>query len=575
MYTAITINTNNPEPFVNDKIRITYTLKELSNKTIANKSITTTIDDVTYNLTTNSNGIATQIYTPTVNGTYEITATYDGNTEYNRTTTSMNITVNKRDTAITLTDIPDVEYRDIITISGRFTRSTGEAIKNATIIITVNGVKYYAKTDINGKYIINYTATKVGTNNVTVAFNANRAYNNVSLSKTFLVAKKDTAITINNIPDTEYSDKITVTGRFTRNTGEAVNNAAITLTINGAKYNAKTDSNGNYALNYTVTKVGKNNVTASFGGNTVYNSVNTTRRFTVNKKDTIITLNYIPDTEYSEKITISGKFTRNTGESLTNATITLTVNGVKYAAKTGANGKYAINYTATKVGTNNVTASFAGNTVYNIADTSKTFTVSKKDTILTLNYIPDAEYSDKITISGKFTRNTGEALTNATITLTVNGIKYTTKTDANGVYALNYTATKVGTNNVTASFGGNSAYNNANVSKTFTVDKKYTKITLDDITATQYSDRITITGKLTRSSGEALANATIVLMINNVKYTAKTGANGVYALNYTATKIGTNNITATFNANSVYNGATTFKTFTVDKKDTKITMNSI
>ncbi|RAP44244.1 MAG: hypothetical protein BZ136_09015, partial [Methanosphaera sp. rholeuAM74] len=336
----------------------------------------------------------------------------------------------------------------------------------------------------------------------------------------------------------------TITGKLTRSSGEVLSNAAITVKINGANYTAKTDANGSYSVNYTATKVGTNNVTATFAGNSVYNPVNTTKTFTVNKKDTKITLNNIATTQYSNKITITGKLTRSTGEVLSNAAITVKVNGVNYTTKTDANGSYSVNYTATKVGTNNVTAIFAGNSVYNAKNVSKTFVVNKKDTNITLNNIATTQYSNKITITGKLTRSTGELLSNAAITVKVNGVDYTAKTDANGSYSVNYTATKVGTNNVTATFAGNSVYNPVNTTKTFTVNKKDTKITLNNIVATQYSNKVTITGKLTRSTGEVLSNAAITVKINGVNYTAKTDANGSYSVNYTATKVGTNNVTA-------------------------------
>ncbi|RAP43712.1 MAG: hypothetical protein BZ136_09430 [Methanosphaera sp. rholeuAM74] len=575
--TTITISSNNTNPMVTDKIKFTFTLKDQSSQSISNQKILVNIADRQYNLTTNTNGIATLDYTLAKVGTQAITAVYNGSTEYGPSNTTLNFTVNKKDTTITINDIPDTQYSDRVTITGGFTRSTGEAIKNATIVLTINGANYHynTKTDVNGNYALNLTTNKLGTNNVTATFNGNSVYNSASTTKTFTVNKIDTVILLDDISDVEYSDTVAITGAFKRITGESIANVNIVLTVNGVMYKTKTDSNGNYTLNYTATKVGTNNVTASFNAISVYNRCNISKTFTVIKKDTSITLDSIPVADYSDKLTITGGFTRSTGEAIKNATIVLMINGAKYNTKTDANGNYALNYTATKVGTNNVTASFNGNSVYNSVNTSKTFTVNKKDTSIILNYIPNVQYSDKVVLAGKLTRSTGEKIANANIVVFINGVNYTTKTDANGNYALNYTATRVGTNNVAAWFAGNSVYNEVDTSRTFTVSKKDTSITLNYIADTPYSDKVTITGKFTRSTGEAVKNATITLMVNGVKYNTKTDANGNYALNYTATKVGTNNVTAIFNGNSVYNGADTSKTFTVTKKDTKITINSI
>ncbi|RAP50556.1 MAG: hypothetical protein BZ136_01105 [Methanosphaera sp. rholeuAM74] len=418
-----------------------------------------TADDGTFSCTTAFNSV----------GEKTVTAVYDGTDTIPPASQTMTFVVDKDVPCITLDDIPSCEYSDKVTISGTFTRSTGVAIKNATMVFMINGVRYTAKTAAGGKFAINYTATTVGINNMTVTFNGNSVYYSAFVFNTFTVGKKDTVITLDDISGAEYSDRIAIGGRFARSTGVALSNANIVLTVNGARYTVKTDANGNFAINYTLTKVGTNNITAAFNGNSVYNAVNASKTFEVGKKDTVITVDDISGAEYSDKITIGGRFTRSTGVALKNATVTLKVNGVTYTAKTDENGYYAIQYTVTKVGTNNITVTFEGNSVYNAANTSKTFTATKKDTIVTLDSIPDTQYSGIITITGRFTRSTGVALTNAAINLKVNDVNYTVKTDAYGYYALNYTADKVGLNTVTAAFNGNSVYNTANATRTFTV----------------------------------------------------------------------------------------------------------
>ncbi|RAP49756.1 MAG: hypothetical protein BZ136_02865, partial [Methanosphaera sp. rholeuAM74] len=120
------------------------------------------------------------------------------------------------------------------------------------------------------------------TNTIYAVFKGNKGYNSIfSEPKTFTVDKKDTTITLNDIPETQYSDLIVISGRVTKSTGETIGNAPIVLMINGVQYNAKTDASGNYAINYTATQVGTNNITVTFKGNSVYNLSNVTKTFTV------------------------------------------------------------------------------------------------------------------------------------------------------------------------------------------------------------------------------------------------------------------------------------------------------
>ncbi|RAP49077.1 MAG: hypothetical protein BZ136_03865 [Methanosphaera sp. rholeuAM74] len=562
MGTIITLNSISNAVYDSNTV-IRGRLSDSHNRSLSNQNVKVNVEGVEVTVRTNTAGTFSYTTVYNVVGERTVIAIYPGTDKYASSYDTISVVVSKADTSISVNDIAVVEYSDNVAITGSCTGATGVSISNAMVVLMINDVEYDAQTDADGYYAINYTANRVGTNNVTASFGGNSVYNGADASTTFLVNKKDTLITLNNIANTEYSDKITITGRFTRSTGVALKNATITLLINNVSYRTKTDRNGNYALNYTATKVGTNNVTASFGGNSVYNGADTSATFTVGKKDTIIVLDDVSGAEYSDRITIGGRFTRSTGVALSNASIALTVNGVGYTVKTDANGNFAINYTLTRVGTNNITALFNGNSVYNKANTTKTFTVNKKDTVIVLDDVSGAEYSDRITIGGRFTRSTGVALSNASIVLTVNGVRYTVKTDAAGFFAINYTVTKVGVNNVTASFGGNSVYNAADVSGTFTVIKKDTVLTLNDIPDTEYSSTITITGTFTRNTGVPLKNATITIKINNVNYNTKTDTDGNFAINYTANTLGTNNVTAVFKGNSVYNSINATRTFTV------------
>ncbi|RAP50111.1 MAG: hypothetical protein BZ136_02085, partial [Methanosphaera sp. rholeuAM74] len=365
-------------------------------------------------------------------GTYQISVEYtDCVTGYTTTATGL-LTINKLETIIEFDPITDAECYTNVTIRGELIDMYGVPVPNQFIELRVEEDVIALATDPTGLFDYTTVFNSAGEKYVVATFNGTDKYESSSNVIIFNITKADPVITLNDIPDSEYSDNIIIGGTLTRSSGEAINNATIVVTVNGLNYNAVTDASGSYAVNYTVSTVGVYDVTATFDGDSVYNSVNTTKTFNVLKKDTVITLDDIPSAEYSDKITISGTLTTNAGVAVNDATIVVTVNGVDYNAVTDASGNYAVNYTVTKVGTNNVTATFDGDSVYNSASTSATFTVDIKDTVITLDDIASVEYSDIITISGTFTRSTGVPLKNATIIVTINGVNYNTKTNANG-----------------------------------------------------------------------------------------------------------------------------------------------
>ena len=201
---------------------------------------------------------------------YVVTASFNANSVYNGAFNDTQFTVVKKDTAITLNNLSYVEYSDVVNVSGRFTRSSGVAIKNAVIVVTVNGVSHNVKSDGEGYYSYSFTATKVGVNNVVVSFAGNSVYNAVNAASTFTVGKKETVMTIDPISTKQYMDDVVINGRFTRSTGVAIKNAQIILTINGQTYNTRTLADGTFIYTFTAQTRGVNNVTASFGGNSVY-----------------------------------------------------------------------------------------------------------------------------------------------------------------------------------------------------------------------------------------------------------------------------------------------------------------
>ncbi|WP_461436371.1 hypothetical protein [Methanosphaera sp.] len=170
---------------------------------------------------------------------------------------------------------------------------------------------------------------------------------------------------------------VTITGKFTDNMGKAIVNSNVKIFVNGIKYYAKTDSTGKYSLSVLVTKVGTNNLSVGYSGNAKYNAYEVNSTFTVGKQNVIVTYNKISDVKKGNNVTITGKFTDNLGKAITNSNVKITINGVKYYAKTDSTGKYTLSVATTKEGVNNVSIGYSGSAKYNAFETSTTFTVLK------------------------------------------------------------------------------------------------------------------------------------------------------------------------------------------------------
>uniref|UniRef100_UPI0025E09759 Ig-like domain-containing protein n=1 Tax=Methanosphaera sp. TaxID=2666342 RepID=UPI0025E09759 len=310
-------------------------------------------------------------------GVNNLSVGYSGNAKYNPYEVNSTFNVGKQNVIVTYDPVKEVPAGTNVTITGKFTDNLGKAIVNSNVKIFVNGVKYYAKTDSTGKYSLSVLVTKVGVNNLSVGYSGNAKYNPYEVNSTFNVGKQNVIVTYDPVMEVPAGTNVTITGKFTDNLGKAIVKSNVKIFVNGVKYYAKTDSTGKYSLSVLVTKVGTNNLSVGYSGNAKYNAYEVNSTFTVGKQNVIVTYNKISDVKKGNNVTITGKFTDNLGKAVTNSNVKITINGVKYYAKTDSTGKYTLSVATTKEGVNNVTIGYSGSAKYNAFETSTTFTVLK------------------------------------------------------------------------------------------------------------------------------------------------------------------------------------------------------
>lgn len=572
--TRITVNAI-PDTMYEGSVKITGTLTDEYNQKLANSQISITLNNARSTVTTDANGVFTFNAKATVMGQNRVSFNYAGNTIKALSTATMTFNVLKRDTKLTVNSIASTPYEGSVTISGTLSDNLNNRLSGMQVVVSVNNVKYYVITDTNGVYMLTYKTDSVGANNVLVSYDGNTYYSKDNASSVFTVTGRDTKIMLDSIATVKYTDNMTVTGKLTTDTGKALSGMTVSIKINANTVNVKTDSNGVFTYNRKANAIGTNNITVTFTGTSQYKTSTDKDTFNVISKDTKITLNKITQKVYNDKVTVTGKFASSSGAVFKNTKVVLTFNGVKKTVKTNASGIFSYTVTAKKIGTNNLTASFNGNSKYKASTAKITFKVNKRPTRFNVTKIKQTVYADKVTVTGKFTSNSGAVFKNTSIVIKVNGVKKTVKTNNRGVFTLKVTANRVGTNNVTVSYAGNSYYKYNSTKTTFKVVKRASKVSVAKIKQVAFSDKVVIKGNVTSNTGTKLKNVNVIVSVNGVKKTVKTNKYGVYTLRINATRVGTNNVTVTFKGNANYKAVTKKTTFKVVAKATKISITSI
>lgn len=383
-----------------------------------------------------------------------------------------------------------------------------------------------------------------------------------------------TKITINPIETTQYTNNVTISGNYKDITGRILRYTPLNVKINTNSYRIQTDVNGNFIEKFRTNTVGTNTVTINYPGNTKFEGNTTTKTFTVTRQDTNITINTLKTTEYSDYLTITGKYTDKNGVNLRYTPITLNINGIKYTTTTNNYGEYIFNYKTNKVGYNSITASYPGNMRYQGTQYSTYFYVTTKSTLINLDPIESKSVASIIRFTGNYEDTNGKKLRYTPLNININGLKYTTKTDYYGEFALNYQTRNVGENKIIISYPGNGKYSAATTESTFEVTSKATKITVQCDDYIQYTNHAYIYGSFFDCDENPLIYTTLNLNINGKNYYTKTDREGYYYFDkYKSNQLGINNVTVSYSGNTKYDAQSSSSTFIVTPKDTILTIN--
>ena len=541
------------------------------NKPLKQTTMTININGTNYYAKTNNNGYFTYNYKTTNPGTNKVTVSYAGTDKFLPATATKTFNVKYRGlfyTYIKLNNIKNVNQGDYTTISGYYYYNLDKPLKSTSMVININGAKYYARTNNNGYFTYNYKTNKAGTNTVTVSYPGNSNFKAADITKTFNVKSMGPQYTyinlnyINNVKNGEYT---TISGYYYYDQNKPLKQTTMTININGNKYYARTNNNGYFSYNYKTNKVGTNTVTVSYPGNTNFKAASATKTFSVAITDTRTYLYNIYSKEYGDTVYVDGYLRDENSNALKNTGVFLNINGKNYVARTDSYGEFSYNYKVNTVGYNTITATFNGTNNYAKSSDSIEFYVSTKKTILYVNNISSVSIGESISISGRFTDDDDNPLKSTAVTININGNTYYARTDNYGYYSLNYKTQKGGTNNITVSYPGNERYSGASDNTTFYVYKISTILTLNSISNTNYGDIAQISGRYTDENYNPLKSTAITININGNTYYARTDNYGYYSYNYKTNSEGINYVEVSYPGNDKYIGDSESTSFTVKR----------
>ena len=434
------------------------------------------------------NGKGTAVGVKLAAGTYDFTAAWAGNDNYNAVGDSGKFSVAKVDSIIDVA-VSDIKVGEDAVISVKLlSDATG------SVTVTVNG-KDYTETVVNGVANVKVTDLKAGTYDVAVKYSGDNNYNAAVATSSFTVSKVDSTMDV-TVNDIVFGGDLIVDAVLPGDaTGEVV------ITVNGVDYHVSIE-NGKATGTISGLAAGDYPVTVKYVGDDKYTGVEVAENVNVAKAQPVLGV-VIADVDYGNGFVIEATLTGVNGAPLSGNVI-VTVNGKEYTVKV-TDGKGIATGDRLAAGTYAFAAVWAGDDNYNIVTENGDFKVNKVDSAIDVA-VDSIEFGEDAVISVKLASDAiGE------VVITVNGEDYTAAIE-NGVVSVTVSGLKADDYTVEVKYAGDNNYNEATGSAEFSV----LKITPDmDV----FVDGTVFGGDLTVDiSLPAGATGEVVITVNGVDY---------------------------------------------------------
>ncbi|MGX5034368.1 Ig-like domain-containing protein [Enterobacter hormaechei] len=443
-----------------------------------------------------------------------------------------------------------------LTLSGTSTAEAGQ-----TVTVTFNGNQYTAQVQANGSWTLDVPAADLagiadGSAAVTVTV-SDKAGNPASAGASVLVDTTVPQIIFNIVAGddivniAEHGQALIVTGKVTG----AQAGDVITLSLNGKDYTAMLDASGNWSVGVPATDVGA----LANGDQTISatltdkagNSTSATHAFDVSLTAPVIAINtlavddVINATEKGQDLLISGTSNQPDGTR-----ITVTLNGISYAATTDASGNWSVTVPAANVSvlgeaSYSVTASVT-DTAGNSANTSHSVLVDSALPQVTINAVATddvinaAEVASGQTLSGKVSG----AASGDTVTIGIGGNTYTATVQDDLSWSVNVASdvlTAIGNGDLTVTASVTNGHGNTGTGeRDITIDASLPGLRVDTvagddvINSIEHGQNLIITG----SSDGLASGSALTVTVNGKIYAATVLADGTWTAAIPAADVG-------------------------------------
>ena len=455
------INMEDIQNTYSEEIIITGNITDTYQRPLNNTNITITVNNRTYNTTTDNQG---KYSIPSDNfnaGENIIKITVEETPTTSSNTREETITLNKAETQLTLETNNDIAPGETLHITGKLTTIENEKLANKTVTIKVNTKKYEVTTDENGTYNLNITDLRATTYKIQATFTDNN-YNTRTNTTQIKVEKLQVTLEVDDVV-VRVGETFTLTATLKDQYQNPVTGGNLVFKVNGRtlRTDGRFDTNttevykftvNNGRVEYTLTAeqyLRKGiNITASYSGSYRYHSAKSyTATLGVQLRYANVNVTATPQTvKQHENITFTATITDTTPSSERNlvnengSSVIFKINGITIKDSNNEivkvpvkNNTAILNYTVgvmAAVDINNYTRDYNLTAVYYspyyypVNHKNSTVFNTERSTV-NIDIISATVKNDKLNVKAKMTDYKNHALEGENkICIKINGVTY-------------------------------------------------------------------------------------------------------------------------------------------------------
>jgi alpha-tubulin suppressor-like RCC1 family protein len=408
----------------------------------------------------------------------------------------------------------------------------------------------------------------VGVHSISASYAGDVTYNGSAsgiLSQTVNKISTNTVLASSPNPAV-YGQSVTLTA--TVSPSAATGN--VTFQDGGVTLGAGTLSGGVATFTTSTLTTGAHSITASYAGDANYNgSASSVLSQTVNKMstNTVVTSSLNPAL-YGQSVTL----TATVSPSAATGTVTFQDGGVTLGTGSLSGGVATFTTSTLTTGAHSITASYAGDAIYNGSTSSvvsQTVNKISTNTVLTSSLNPSV-YGQSVTL----TATVSPSAATGTVTFQDGGVTLGTGSLSGGVATFTTSTLSTGAHSITASYGGD-AIDNSSASSVLSqaVNKASTSTVLSSsLNPSVYGQMVTLTSTVSSAAGLPIGNVSFYdggTLINSVAL----NANGQATLS-ASLGAGAHNLTAAYGGSgnfAVSNSATVVESVGIASTATSLT----